>query len=227
MESQKITKKDLFTAIWDQKVEFLLVFFGVMTLTYGILFSLDFIPEPIEEVVEEQMATPEKDKVITKIETVGEPEVLLPLDVTPNRIFIDKLDKEITVLNPAGRSIAVLDEALLDGVVRHPDSADFENEGTMFLFGHSSYLPNVINKNFQAFNGIQELTWGDRIRVQSENMEYVYRVEKVYQVKASDAEVEIERGVAKLTLATCNTFGSKDDRYIVESKLIDSYPIQG
>ena len=147
------------------------------------------------------------------------------VDPFPVSITFDSLDKTIAVLNPESRSVAALDTALLSGVVRHPDSADFERTGTIFLLGHSSYLPNVINKNFQAFNGIQKLGWGDVIRLRSGDTEYVYHVDRTYEVKASDAEVEIEAGVAKLTLATCNSFGSKDDRFVVEATLVSKTAI--
>jgi LPXTG-site transpeptidase (sortase) family protein len=109
--------------------------------------------------------------------------------------------------------------------VRHPDSADFKNVGNIFILGHSSYLPNVVNKSFQAFNGIQKMTWGDKIRLQSADTEYIYRVEKVYKTKASDAVVPPTPGKARLTLATCNSFGSKDDRFVVEAVLIDTKPL--
>jgi sortase (surface protein transpeptidase) len=42
---------------------------------------------------------------------------------------------------------------------------------------------------------------------------------------ASEAVVGPTPGKAKLTLATCNSFGSKDDRFIVEASLIDSKKI--
>ena len=146
-------------------------------------------------------------------------------DTTPNRIIIDALNKEVPVLNPQSRAVADLDAALLDGVVRHPDSADFAREGNMLILGHSSYLPNVLNRNFQAFNGIQELTWGDLIRLQSDDMEYVYRVDRVYQALASEVVVEHRWGTPMLTLATCDSFGSKEDRFIVEASLISSQPL--
>lgn len=215
----------LYQEVSARKFAFFFVFMVVMIVSYGVLYAIDFIPEAPEEAdtdasVESQAVTADTDVI------AAEPEPEVPLaDPTPDRIIIDKLDREITVLNPESTSIAALDEALLDGVVRHPHSADFEREGTMFLFGHSSYLPNVINRNFQALNGIQELEWGDKIRLQSADMEYVYRVDRTYQTKASEAEVEIIEGKPKLTLATCNSFGSKDDRYIVEATLIDSYSI--
>jgi LPXTG-site transpeptidase (sortase) family protein len=149
------------------------------------------------------------------------PVVNVNVDPNPKKIIFDSLDnKTVTVLNPTSRAIADLDEALLSGVVRHPDSADFVNTGNIFILGHSSYLPTVFNKNFQAFNEIQSLTWGDTIRLQSGDTEYVYQVDRVYKASANTLEVPNSRGTAKLTLATCNSFGSKDDRFIVEASLV-------
>lgn len=143
-------------------------------------------------------------------------------DATPERLIIDKLDRDVTVLNPDSANVATMDKALLKGVVRHPNSADFTDEGNMLIFGHSSYLPNVFNKNFQALNGIQNLTWGDLIRLQSNDTEYTYRVEKVYEAKATDLVVPNSRGEAKLTLATCDVLGAKEDRFVVEAVLIET-----
>jgi LPXTG-site transpeptidase (sortase) family protein len=143
----------------------------------------------------------------------------------PIKIIFDSLDKEIVILNPDESTIAAMDEALLDGVVRHPDSADFERTGNMLLLGHSSYLPNILNKNFQAFNGIQKMTWGDKVRLQSGDTEYVYRVERVREEKASEVVVPYDWGESRLTMVTCNSFGSKEDRYIVEAELIGQYAI--
>lgn len=211
---------------FEERLVFFLVFIGVLALTYGFLFVVDFLPEkPVttdereDTVASEVLDTEDTPREEEQIE---EPAVIDPL---PTRIIFDTLDeREIVVLNPESRSVEALDTALLSGVVRHPDSADFERVGTIFLFGHSSYLPNVINKNFQAFNGIQKLTWGDTIRLQSSDTEYVYRVDRVYEASADDAEVKIETGKAKLTLVTCDSFGSKSDRFIVEASLIETRP---
>tara|TARA_B100000508_G_scaffold141067_1_gene145854 strand:- start:9026 stop:9784 length:759 start_codon:yes stop_codon:yes gene_type:complete len=140
--------------------------------------------------------------------------------IVPVSISIAKLDKSINVLNPTSRTIADLDAALLEGAVRHPDSANLAQDGNVFILGHSSYLPNIMNRNFQAFNGIQNLAWGDTIEVFSADAVYTYRVEKVYQAKASNVTVPIAGDEKLLTLATCNSFGSIDDRYIVEAKRV-------
>jgi LPXTG-site transpeptidase (sortase) family protein len=140
--------------------------------------------------------------------------------VLPETLRIPKLDRVVTVLNPASRTIADLDAALLSGVVRHPDSAHLEQLGNVFILGHSSYLPVVRNKNFQAFNGIEQLDWGDTIFITADGVEYEYRVDRVYRARAQEVTVPIAGDEKQLTLATCNSFGSKDDRFIVEASQV-------
>ena len=125
------------------------------------------------------------------------------------------------LVNPESRAVADLDAALLSGVVRHPDSAKLAQNGNVFILGHSSYLPTVMNKNFQAFNGIQQLAWGDTIEVSSGGKVHVFEVEKVFKAQASDLTVPIAGDERRLTLATCNSFGSTDDRFIVEAREIE------
>lgn len=222
MNDVQATETLLFTNKREQAIVFFLVSVGVFTITFGFFYAIDFLPEE-PGTNEEKVATIETVPPASEPVTVPEPVAVDPL---PTKIIFDSLNgKEVAVLNPEARTVAALDTALLSGAVRHPDSADFERKGTILLLGHSSYLPNVVNKNFQAFNGIQKLVWGDTIRLQSADMEYVYRVDRVYQAKAEDGEVEIESGTAKLTLSTCNSFGTKDDRFIVESTLVESRPL--
>lgn len=217
---------ELYTLIKLRKVPFLVVFFAVVFITYAILFAIDFIPEPIEPSVEQQNELQKDTNVVQAAVVPEQKEEIQPLIPYPTKIIFDSLDKEITVLNPESHDVADLDAALLSGVVRHPDSADLTSDGNIFILGHSSYLPTVFNKNFQAFNGIQNLVWGDTIRLQSEDTEYVYRVQKVYKAKASEVFVPQTPGKSQLTLATCNSFGSKDDRFMVESSLIETIPLQ-
>lgn len=212
--------EELYHQLRLRKVPFLMVFFATVFLTYLVLYIIDFIPESVT-VEPEAISAELAGETIAPLEpTTGSFEVLAPLAATPHTIIFDRLDKEVAVLNPESREIADLDEALLSGVVRHPDSADFREDGNILILGHSSYLPNVLNRNFQAFNGIQNMTWGDKIRLVSDDTEYVYRVDKVYEAKASEVFVPETPGEARLTLATCDSFGGKDDRYIVEAVLI-------
>lgn len=211
-----------FDDIWERKNAFFGVFFVILCISYGFLVWVDFIPEDPEgtdtddgktlAVVPSPVATP-------SIPTVEVPEPVA-VAATPGHIRIPKIATDVAVLNPESTDMADLDNALLKGVVRHPDSADFGDPGTMVLFGHSSYLPQVFNQNFKAFNGIQKLEKGDAIEVASADATYVYHVTKVYKVAASEASVPLEQGTAKLILITCNSFGSKDDRYVVEAEFV-------
>lgn len=240
---------ELYEQVAVRKVPFFAVFFGIVTISYAGLYAWDFFPEPVSEEAQNGVSAPVIDSLrgnsrgpnggLVPVQSPAEEEetdtfrVIIPeetsagaevSDVLPVSIVFDSLGGHtVSVSNPVSKEISVLDQALLSGAVRHPDSADFaDKEGNVFILGHSSYLPNVFNKSFQAFNGIQELTWGDLVRVRSTDAEYVYRVDRVYKAQASDVQVPVNTGEPKLTLATCNSFGSKDDRFIVEATLVDT-----
>jgi LPXTG-site transpeptidase (sortase) family protein len=223
---------DTIKTIWANKIRFFGVFFIIFTLLYAVLVMVDFLPETPEaapatttavtEVAKEvvirpvviQASSPKQSELVSEVvSSAVAPDM-------PISIYIERLDKTIDVLNPQSRSIADLDNALLSGVVRHPDSATPNIDGTTLILGHSSYLPNVLNKNFQAFNGVQNLEWGDTITLTSAEAVYTYRVERVYEAKASEITVPITGDSKLLTIATCDSFGSTDDRHIVEAKQI-------
>ncbi len=209
-------QSSFFDALWVKKVPFLVVFFVIFTLTYGVLFAVDFLPEP-------KTSTPAKVVVAsTPATSTKEVEEVTPVAMAeePARLTIPSLDRVVPVLNPETRDVVELDRELLKGVVRHPDSALLGEEGNVVILGHSSYLPNVMNKNFQALNGVQKMKWGDIITLESDGTEYTYRVEKVYQAKASGVTIPTEVTGKRLTLVTCNSFGAKEDRFIVEAKLL-------
>ncbi len=219
---------ELVDALLLRKVAFLLTFFVVFLATYALLAWFDFLPEapaPQAPTIE----SPATETALT-LSVIDEPlpEALTPaIPVFPDTLVIDGLDRTVSVLNPNSRTVADLDAALLYGVVRHPDSATLDQVGTVLVLGHSSYLPTVLNPNFQAFNGIQHLEFGDTIRLQSGDVEYVYRVDRVYRAKAEDIAVPIAGEEHRLVLATCNSFGSVDDRYIVEAGLLETRTIAG
>jgi LPXTG-site transpeptidase (sortase) family protein len=213
--------------VMSNKLRFLAAFFCIFTFSYGILYAVDFYPEPkttpstpIEAPTSESVSVVEEPEIAPVTEEVASSsEVVASVDTLPNSLFIPSLKRTVDVLNPAANSVAALDAALLKGVIRHPDSATFGEEGNMLILGHSSYLPTVHNKNFQALNGIQNLKWGDTIVLSSNDTEYTYKVEKSYKAKATGFTVPVAGKGKKLMLVTCNNFATADDRYIVEATL--------
>jgi len=203
-----------------QKIRFFVWFFVIFTITYGILFALDWLPEAPAEASAHTTVT----EFVEQTPLVEE--VVMPLKTEfPRAIHIPSLNRTVAIYNTPSSEVADLDADLLKGVVRHPDSAKLGEEGNVFILGHSSYLPTVFNKNFQAFNGLQNLVWGDTIVVKSDTQEYVYQVKKVYKAKASALTIPVTVEGKRLTLATCNSFGSVDDRHIVEAELVDTRPL--
>jgi len=209
---------------------FFAVFFVVVFVTYAILFAFDFYPEPATDDVVPETTTqvvdatvPASNSAPASLNETPEPDVTPVGSPYPLRLTFDTFDRSVAVRNPESAENSVLDEALRDGVARHPHSADLVDTGNMLILGHSSYLPNVFNRNFQAFNGIENLKWGDLIRLTSSDTEYVYRVNRVYHAPASDIFVPVgEETTPKLTLVTCNVLGAKEDRYVLEASLVDT-----
>ena len=143
----------------------------------------------------------------------------------PIKIEIPKINLSATILNATTTVVAVLDEALLKGAVRYPTSARLGETGNMVLFGHSSYLPIVGNQAYKTFNGIQKLSEGDAIIVYSSDKAYTYRVKSVAKESANDASIPLSVTGRVLTLATCDSFGAKTDRFVVVADLVESHSI--
>ena len=98
-------------------------------------------------------------------------------------------------------------------------------EGTVLLFGHSSYLPIVHNQSYKAFDGIQNLKTGDIISVFSNNHEYRYSVVGVKLADASQDVIELPQTGKHLTLVTCDSFASKSNRFVVTADLVGTYTL--
>jgi len=141
--------------------------------------------------------------------------------VFPSRLRIPSLGMDLPVSNPQTRDIEALDEELKSAVVRYPDSATLGvTGGNVLLFGHSSRLPVVRNKFYKAFNGIETLKKGDIIEVVSGFDTYSYVVSRVYKASANDDRIALVVSGHRLTLLTCNSFGQKSDRWVVEAEYI-------
>jgi len=200
---------------------FFVVSIAVFLLVFTILHIVGFVPEVQSEVNKDESSLAESTLGGLPIAEASNTNVSNP---SPTRIIVDALDLDEEIILPQSRDIAALDDALLDGVVHYPGSGDLE-DGNMFLFGHSSYLPEVLNDSFTVFNKLNDLEEGNIIRIQGNGVENVYRVRSVELVDANEALVSLQKGQKKLTLSTCNSFGEKDERFVVRSDYVGSYSI--
>lgn len=186
-------------------------FVAIFFVTYGFLAAVDALPEPVRSDDASNGSGP-------AIENPEQPEA-------PVRIVARTIGMDNNVLNPESTDAALLDEALLHGTIRYPTSALLGEDGTVALFGHSSYLPIVRNQNYKAFNGIQKLKVGDTVSAYSETTEYRYTVTEVVEADASDAVVPLRNDGKFLVLVTCDSFGQKSDRFVVYASLEGTYAL--
>ena len=92
----------------------------------------------------------------------------------------------------------------------------------MFLFAHSTGFKVVQNQAYKAFNNLKNLSAGDSIFVSGEDGKtYVYKVSSVKLATDKDVLVTFDGKDRMITLSTCNTFGQKAERYVVEAYFSD------
>lgn len=198
---------------YSKKWSFLAAFLVTFFVSFSTLAVFDLVPEVPTKIAEE---VPSASLAAS---------VVLAAPENPTRIEIPEVGINVTIKNPESTNVAVLDEALLTGAVRYPASAKLGEEGNTILFGHSSYLPLVNNVAFKAFNEIQNLKKGDRIYVHGEAQTYVYAVTQVAEADAGEDAIPLTKTGHTLTLATCDSFGKKTDRFIVVAELVETYPL--
>ncbi len=141
----------------------------------------------------------------------------------PQRISIASVGINLPVQNPSTTSVAALDALLTNGPARYSLSAKLGEKGNVIIFAHSSHLPIVHNKMYQAFNNIPEVKEGATIIILgSDAKEYIYSVTSVVRADTNDGfeiPLHVANG-AQLTLVTCDTLTSKSARYILTADFI-------
>ena len=205
---------------YTRKWSFLWLFAIAFLSSVAVLGQMDLLPEkPVVAVAPVVTLTANKsdDVKIDNIQTVPE---------LPTKIKITKINLSASVVNPTTIGIEVLDKELLKGVVRYPTSAKLGEVGNVVLFGHSSYLPIVNNQAYKTFNGIQKLAVGDVVIVYSSNTAYTYRVRSVTKESAdNNTAIQLSMNDKVLTLVTCNSFATKQDRFVVTADFVESHSI--
>lgn len=198
--------------IEEHRVAFAIAFLGVFTLSFGILAILGATPDPLSErFVKEHGGAP-------VVQSTSTPEL-------PVRIVADKISLDSKVNNPVSTDVEALDNSLLTGAVRYPTSGQLGVNGTVLIFGHSSYLPIVRNQAYKTFDGIQDLKAGDVVSVYSSDKEYRYAVTGVRKADATQDSIDLPQTGKHLVLVTCDSFSKKTSRFIVSADFTGVYSL--
>lgn len=191
--------------------------------------SIGFVPDYIDGSVPLTTSGTANDEVaLSNLPQLGEEaNSTTAVGVEPVRMLVPAISLDLAVQNPDTRDIAVLDALLEKGPARYVDSAKLGETGTMIIFAHSSHLPIVHNKMFQAFNRVPDLKAGDSITMQGEDSKnYMYSVTKVYQADASNTNIDMSPSLGtRLVLVTCDTLTGKSARFVLEASFVGSYSL--
>jgi len=195
--------------------------------TLGIFFIVWLIVTLLASAISLYLADPYEDVEDTTPKSVasGQAATSTQVSVLPERLIIEKLDKDLKVINPQTTDLNVLDKEMMHGVVRYPESGTLGEGGkNIVIFGHSARIPGYYGA-YRNFNDIETLVEGDTIVLQSSGKEYVYRVSRVYKKDANTDDLALDTSNNKLTIVTCDGFGKRSDRWIVESDFLGSYDL--
>lgn len=202
------------------QIKFLLYFFVIFIVAFLFLYLLGLVPETMKVDQGDSFRTLwDKAQSQAIKEQISKNNSVAIVGEEPTRIIISKIGVDVAIANPNTTNVATLDDYLLRGAVRYPGSG-LLGAGNMFIFGHSTGLRVVNNQAFKAFNGLKDLRAGDLITVHSDTKTYKYSVTSVVLVDEDEALVKFGNTKNMLTLSTCNTFGQKSERYVVQADLI-------
>lgn len=195
----------------------IVVFFLVLSSAESVGFVPSYIDGSSEPVALSNLPELGEESSAVNSSEVAEVDAVLPA-----RISIGAIDLDLSVQNPDTKDIATLDALLTSGPARYVSSAKLGETGTMIIFAHSSHLPIVHNKMYQAFNNIPELQSGDTITLTGENgVQYLYRVKSVEKADAEDTTIDMSPSLGtRLVLVTCDTLTSKSSRFVLEAAFI-------
>lgn len=211
-----IKKKGVITEIAERPFTFSLTFLAFFFALLFFLTAVDATPDPV---------TPDTSNVIpvstTAAEAPANPENAV-------RVVAKDISLDVTVVNPTSTDINDLDKALESGAVHYPTSAQLGVNGTVLLFGHSSYLPVVYHQYYKTFDGIQNLKPGQIVSVYSGTTEYRYQVNSVRVADStdeSDNQIPLPNDAKYLTLVTCDSFAAKSNRFVVTASFVGAYAL--
>ena len=212
-------KKGIIPQIMERPVAFSMAFLVFFFIAFGFLASVGATPDPLPVTAS---GTSAQDTNTNQVATTPDnPEA-------PVRVVAKDVGLDVTVVNPTTTDVDQLDQELTKGAVHYPTSAALGVNGTVLLFGHSSYLPVVYHQYYKTFDGIQNLKTGQIVSVYSGTTEYRYAVTGVRVADSTDDsnnQIPLYSDNKYLTLVTCDSFASKSNRFIVTATYVGAYTV--
>lgn len=142
-------------------------------------------------------------------------------DLENNTLIVPKLDVKAPITWNSPPDDDVMLKNLQNGVVHYNGTGlPNEQDGNVFISGHSSYYWWDKGGYKTVFANLNELENGDEIALAYEDKVYIYRVYEKIEVNPNEVEVVKPIGKPILTLMTCVPVGTNLRRLIVKSERI-------
>lgn len=147
-----------------------------------------------------------------------------PERICDNYVYIPKIRVAAPIVRPTSTSEDAIDQALLQGVVKYPGTAEPGERGNMFLTGHSSYYWWVQTNFRNVFTLEPQLAEGDEIIIYRNGIRYSYRVFTTFEVAPTETSVLAQTPRSIVTLSTCVPIGTSYHRKIVQANQVSPDP---
>ncbi len=150
----------------------------------------------------------------------------LNLEVAPpdDRVIIPRINRNVPIVKVSTENLIKRDwgalekdiqQALQDGVVHYPGTAEPGDNGNVVITGHSSYFSWDPGRFKDVFALLHEVVIGDTVIVYHNQKKYYYQVYKTEVVTPDQVDVLAQAGENRLTLITCTPVGTNLKRLIV------------
>ena len=139
---------------------------------------------------------------------------------TDNRIIIPKIDVNI----PYGSGATALDRG---AEWRYQNNGNPASGGNFVIAAHRFSIQPTPQSTIEKspFYHIDKLSVGDKIIVDYDGERYGYEINNIFDVQATQTEIEASSAEAKLTLYSCELGGADTGRIVVTAKLLGKVKI--
>lgn len=155
----------------------------------------------------------------------------LDIEITPytNRVIIPKIGKNIPLLDIKNQNIEgenelndIFMDELSNWIIRYPGSAKPGQDGTSFIFGHSSNFPWADGDFNDVFATLDNVVYWDEVIIYYGQEKYTYVIREKKVITPGDVSVlERDKNRSEITLMTCWPVGTTLNRLIVTWELIE------
>lgn len=135
----------------------------------------------------------------------------------PSLAIRSKVIENVNAWNEADYQLA-----LQDGVAHASGSATPNQNGSMFLFAHSSDVPWRMTRTNTAFFRLPRIYLGEKILVDYQGERYAYEVSEIKEVWPHEVEAVTQAQGDQVILQTCTPVGTSLKRLLVFAKKSDA-----